>query len=392
LYAADLGLPNLGRTQLPVWLMAFGLGLCSVDTQVRLPGARSQPTYRANVNLVTLNVRVLDGRGQFVRGLAPTDFQVSEDGVPQTVSTLAFVDIPIPPRASNAPAASPRSRPAEEDAPVGGRTYVFLVDDLHIAWEHVDRTKDFLRRFVREDFAPGDRAALIFTSSPLSRAFTTQPERLIEAIGRFQFPARWRSALRPWQHPSLSAVSTVSAWLGSMPGKKALIFVSEYVGCRLIDPDPKRGNGGYIGDEDLCRFDLAKATNDAVRANASIYTIDPRGLIPTAAGAAEHASGVGGVRQLAQVNATEMVRQQPLRALADDTDGFALVGSNSFDAAFDRIVRENSTYYVIGYYSSNPTTVTKRTVHKNKIKISRRGVTAYYRGQYAVAPDSRPKR
>jgi hypothetical protein len=39
--------------------------------------------------------------------------------------------------------------------------------------------------------------------------------------------------------------------------------------------------------------------------------------------------------------------------LADATGGFSLVNSNGFNAAFERIVRENSTYYLLGYTSSN---------------------------------------
>jgi VWFA-related protein len=225
---------------------------------------------------------------------------------------------------------------------------------------------------------------VIFTSDPRPNAFTDRQERLIEAIERFpgraELENRWR-ALRPWQHPSLNAVSTVSDWLSTMPGHKALVFVSEYVGCRLIDPNPVPA--GRIGDEDLCRIDLMKATHDAVRASASIYTIDPRGLMPIAAGGAEHEGGVGGVRQLRQLSAAEMVRQQPLRALSDDTGGFALVGSNGFDDAFDRLVRENSTYYVIGYYATNDRH--DGTFRKNEVRVNRRALTVKYRRGY-IAP------
>jgi hypothetical protein len=45
--------------------------------------------------------------------------------------------------------------------------------------------------------------------------------------------------------------------------------------------------------------------------------------------------------------------QDSLRVLAEDTGGFAAVNSNDFSNAFDRIVQENSSYYVLGYYPSN---------------------------------------
>jgi hypothetical protein len=42
-----------------------------------------------------------------------------------------------------------------------------------------------------------------------------------------------------------------------------------------------------------------------------------------------------------------------LRTLSEETGGVAFVGRNDFDAGFDRIVEENSQYYVLGYYSTN---------------------------------------
>ena len=45
--------------------------------------------------------------------------------------------------------------------------------------------------------------------------------------------------------------------------------------------------------------------------------------------------------------------QDSLRVLATSTGGFAAVNQNDLNGAFDRIVAENSSYYVFGYYSTN---------------------------------------
>ena len=45
--------------------------------------------------------------------------------------------------------------------------------------------------------------------------------------------------------------------------------------------------------------------------------------------------------------------QDSLRVLASSTGGFAAVNRNDLNGAFDRIVAENSSYYVFGYYSTN---------------------------------------
>ena len=42
--------------------------------------------------------------------------------------------------------------------------------------------------------------------------------------------------------------------------------------------------------------------------------------------------------------------QDSLRTLAEETGGFAAVNRNDFATAFDRIVQDNSSYYVLAYY------------------------------------------
>src|SRR5687767_14783398 len=55
--------------------------------------AQQPPTFRAEIDSVQLDVRVLDGEGRFVRDLGRSDLQVFEDGQPQTITTFAIVDI-----------------------------------------------------------------------------------------------------------------------------------------------------------------------------------------------------------------------------------------------------------------------------------------------------------
>jgi hypothetical protein len=99
------------------------------------------------------------------------------------------------------------------------------------------------------------------------------------------------------------------------------------------------------------------AIGAATRANVAIYSIDPRGLtsmgdemievdsFPTDdPGAGISATGMMDELRLAQ---------DSLRTLSDETGGFASVNRNDFEGAFERIVRDNSTYYVLGYYPTN---------------------------------------
>ena len=45
--------------------------------------------------------------------------------------------------------------------------------------------------------------------------------------------------------------------------------------------------------------------------------------------------------------------QDSLRVLSSETGGFAIVNTNDFGTAFQRIVDDNSSYYVLGYYPTN---------------------------------------
>ena len=91
---------------------------------------------------------------------------------------------------------------------------------------------------------------------------------------------------------------------------------------------------------------MRELTLSANRANASIYTVDPRGL----AGIVDAGQYIDQTQWRTFLQKT----QSSLRYIADTTGGFAVVNDNDFQAAFKRIDAETSDYYVIGYYSTNP--------------------------------------
>jgi hypothetical protein len=74
---------------------------------------------------------------------------------------------------------------------------------------------------------------------------------------------------------------------------------------------------------------------------------------------------------------------QDLRSLADATGGFAIVDTNNYEDAFTRIVRENSTYYVLGFTSAAPRTDGR--FHNVQIRVKRPGLEVRSRGGY-LAP------
>src|SRR5438046_1901151 len=51
--------------------------------------------FPSAVSLVEVYATVTDALGQPIAGLTAADFHVSEDGVPQTISTFAFGEFPL---------------------------------------------------------------------------------------------------------------------------------------------------------------------------------------------------------------------------------------------------------------------------------------------------------
>ena len=80
--------------------------------------------------------------------------------------------------------------------------------------------------------------------------------------------------------------------------------------------------------------------------------------------------------------------QMSLRSLSEDTGGYAAVNSNDFTKAWDRVVADNSSYYVLGYYPKNE----KRDgrFRKLEVKVRREGLEVRTRKGYTAPRGKAP--
>ncbi len=380
---------GLERVALAGSVLAFGLGLSALDAQVRLPATQPRPTYRAEINYVEITVRAVNGRGEFVGDLKQSDFQVREDGRLQTITTFALVKAQGVPaeRKSPEPPVTP-SAPTEIEV-ADRQVYLFVLDDLHVRPDFSVNARRIGQRFIDAHMSAGDVAGVVFTSGVASQDLTTDRASLQRAFDRLIGEWDPRSSVTPLWYEGLivsKALANLCDWLARIPGRhKAIIFVSSGLGCNLGYVDA-REKSEEVG---LCRDAVLDAVDAATRGNVSIYSIDPQSM---AAGSAERAlsdapmSSGGGSPVHSVTKAQVPGPIHGIRSVAEMTGGFFELGATRLDRFLGRVVRENSAYYLIGYYSSNASTVTARTVRTNEIKIARRGVTAYYRRQYAIVP------
>jgi hypothetical protein len=143
------------------------------------------------------------------------------------------------------------------------------------------------------------------------------------------------------------------------------------------DTNPFSKGGNEFAAADLAS-ELSELTREANRANTTMYTIDPRGL-------------VGGPdldeTKLDMTDWQDHIRetQSSLRVIAELTGGYAVVNQNDFDKALKRIDAETSDYYVLGYYSSNPDPLKKR--RNIEIKVTKAGrYDLKYKTSYTLRP------
>jgi hypothetical protein len=134
-----------------------------------------------------------------------------------------------------------------------------------------------------------------------------------------------------------------------------------------------------FGPADLLQ-QLTELTRAANRANATFYTIDPRGLV-----AGPDVDEDDAIKDHPEEWQDYLQQtQDSLRILAEQTGGIAVVNQNDFDKALKRIDAETSDYYVLGYYSSNPDPL--KRVRRIDVTTSRPGLSVWSRKSYSLRP------
>jgi len=367
--------------------------------------------FHVEVNYVEVDARVLDATGGFVRDLTQDDFEILEDGVPRTIDRFSLVDIPIAERESPLYVTEPIEADTATNARAfDGRLYLIVLDDLHVAPLRTSMARAAARDFIEHRLGANDHAAVVTTrgGSFALQGFTTNRRILLDAVNGFvgqklesatlmaantpgvvdrdqgvdaQFapgsePVRLQRAIDA--RAAVLTLRNAAEFLAGIRGRrKALIFISEG-----IDYDV------YDALNDAQAADVAAASREAVamatRANVAIYAIDPRGLTslvddsvelggaPTSQAA--DASGQGSLQR------EQSLAHDSLRELSDLTGGFAAVNVGDLDRVYERIVTENSSYYVLGYYASS-----ERREGRSRdidVRVRRPGMQVFARDSY----------
>jgi VWFA-related protein len=377
--------------------------------QQQAPQPPPQPTFQSAVTLVTSDLIVRDRRGQFQANINKEDVELYEDGVKQNLTSFTLVHggrvYQAPGAAASAPVREgivlPPSRPVNDAA---GRIIIFVIDDLHLNSRDTPRLRLLFRQMAKELVHDGDLFGIVSTgTSSIAIDLTYDRTRMEEAASKIN-----GGGLRPSEileqssttgqvpqevmHRVNVAIETIYQMLNNLQQtqhrRKAVVLISNgydfdpFASTRAANSDPLFNQGSQFNDAELTGR-LAELTRQANRANATMYTFDPRGLV----------AGQDIDEPVDTVEWQTHLRKQQdsLRVMADLTGGIAVVNTNDFAKALKQIDAETSDYYMLGYYSTNPDPTQRRRAIEIKLtgKRAADNLALQYRAEYTLKPASR---
>lgn len=374
---------------------------------------RQPDVIRTTTELVQTEVMVFDKQGRFVDGLKPEQFELTLNGTKQPVSFFERVATGSQTEAAQLSAARgvqpiKKERNKAEALPQDdrGRVLFFFLDDLHTSPASLSRARKALIRFVDDQMNPNDQVAIVSSSGQIGflQQLTNNPAVLHAAIGRLNnkqvkegYPGKTQiseymaSQIEDYRNKQLLAylmeatkveqqmgpgtrhgdhrpaasysslpfienrinqinsqarittVGTLDALKGLMlsssalPGRKVVFFLSD----------------GFLVSERRSGVveALEAVTEAAKRSGVIVYTMDVRGTAFTSGSAVDvssndfadfsaRKSGLAG-----EITAT----QEPLKRIADETGGRAILNSNAISDGILQAIRETSDYYLLAW-------------------------------------------
>jgi VWFA-related protein len=383
------------------------------------PAGRQQATFKSATALVEVDAVVLDKNGNFVPGLKVENVTLLENGKPQKIQQFFMV--------TNNLGQTPEALASEhaDEAQYGAhRVFVMLFDEAHLANDSLMRVKKGAEGFIRDMIHDGDAGGVFLNGGMYKGRLTIDKGELLAGVRAVQPAFENRQAIlaplmewpritsevdaarisdgardvtdalgmkacqedpqacqgegglgnvenliqqkarlyvrqaRMMTQRTIQNLESIARGLAKIPGRKTVVFMSE---------------GFFVED---ARSTIESVAAQAARSGITIYSIDGRGLVN---GLSPNPDAVR--RDRARSTAFDTGEDGPT-ILTANTGGFMVRYLDDMSQAFGRIVRDTSTYYVIGYQPQNATMDGK--IRKIDVRANVPGAKVRARKSYAA--------
>src|SRR5581483_7339165 len=371
-------------------------------------GTNGQEEVKLATELLQVDAVVSDKSGKLISDLKKEDFEILEDGKPQSLSFFAsqirkpIDDLKNLDLSKKAESLDKLATPSNIDS---GRVILLIFDNLHMDVTNVGRTRDALIRFIDDDVIDGDRVAFLTTAGGLGilQQLTDDKTVMKRAISRLTS----RPGIEDNRNPKISEYhaqlieqgdrealqaaineTIIAEHLQDVPGAEGIANsivqsrVANLVGqSRVFGQDtlgtlinaikamkPIKGrkmavfaSDGFPVQDSALRSNVLDVIDAATRAGVVIYALDARGLYTAIPGGdASQSNPITNSNDAIEFNSIQRAsleaQKDVMNALAHDTGGFAIFNNNDLHLGLKKTIDDNSAYYILAYYPTNTKT------------------------------------
>jgi VWFA-related protein len=414
------------------------------------PAAPPVTTIRATSDLVVLDVVATDEHRNPVHGLTASDFTLLEDGHAQSVKSFEEHTAGAVAKAPVMPKLPPGVFTNYSPAPAAPALNILLLDRLNTPIADQAFVRSQLPKFLKEA-RPGTQMAIFGLNQRLVllQGFTSDPSLLLAAIDSAkgaprgsalmdnqmtgdgpgtdnpasdaivdfmssvpgmadvlanykQFAAEQQSfQIQLRARYTLDAFNQLARYLGGIPGRKNLIWVS---GSFPINIAPNLDLQDPFGVIASMEDEFRETADLLARSQVAVYPIDARGLTTppmlSAANSGRSYSQISAnpgrgnsqnpanfARDLSTFNSNTWAEHDTMTQIAEATGGEAFVNTNGLKEAAEKAADAGSNFYTLTYVPDSRES--KGNYRKIQVKLDRSKVNlAYRRGYFADDPNA----
>jgi VWFA-related protein len=407
------------------------------------PAAEKAPSFPSQVELVTVDAVVTDKKGNPIPDLTKDEMQITEDGVPQTITSFEAILLPPEP-----PPAKPAPRPfvsTNTDPQVRtARTFVVVFDDIHLTPFMALRAKGAVGEFLKNGVREGDRVSIVATAGGAwwSTKMMAGRDELLALVkrldGRYipdtstdritdyeamriheyrdaqiqdRVRRRWDTyGVNPGGGSNTAAAqgaSSSSMVSGSedpmVMGRAAEVYYAATTKNRITLETLERVldslsaskgrksiilvSEGFIYDPSL--DDFKKVLQASRRSNVAVYFLDARGLEGMPLSMTAQFGPPLPEQDIGSAFMETVEASEGAESVAADSGGFTVRNTNDLAKGIQRIADELRAYYLLGYNPTN--TARDGKFRKISVKlIGRKGLQVRARKGYYAPTDTKP--